>query len=382
MNRMKRIIMSIAITLFLLGCKAEDKKEEGTVTGDTIRIGVILSMTGGTSAFGQMTWNGMQVGKSMRSTVLGKEVELILVDNKSDKIESANAAQRLIQKDNVIGIIGDVASSNSLAIAPIVEESRIPHISPASTNPLVTQNRKYVFRACFIDPFQGEVMAKFSYNDLKTTKAAVLTDIGQDYSVGLSDAFAKTYTRLGGRIVAQLNYQSGDQDFTAQLTAIKQTKPDVIAITGYYTEIALIAKQAKELGMKTVMIAGDGAEAPELTKIGGDAVEGLYYTTHFDEKAVLTPLGQRYVDLFRKEHNEAPDALGALGADAYLIMLDAIEKAGSTDSEKIRDEIEKTKDFQGITGVMTIDSNHNALKSVVIRQVRSGEFVYVASVKP
>jgi branched-chain amino acid transport system substrate-binding protein len=225
-------------------------------------------------------------------------------------------------------------------------------------------------------------MAKFSYNDLKTTKAAVLTDIGQDYSVGLSDAFAKTYTRLGGRIVAQLNYQSGDQDFTAQLTAIKQTKPDVIAITGYYTEIALIARQAKELGIKAVMIAGDGAEAPELTKIGGDAVEGLYYTTHFDEKAVLTPLGQRYVDLFRKEHNEAPDALGALGADAYLIMLGAIEKAGSTDSEKIRDEIEKTKDFQGVTGVMTIDSNHNALKSVVIRQVRSGEFVYVASVKP
>jgi len=382
MNRMKRITMSIAITLFLVGCKAEDKKEEGTVTGDTIRIGVILSMTGGTSAFGQMTWNGLQVGKSMRSTVLGKEVELILVDNKSDKIESANAAQRLIQKDNVIGIIGDVASSNSLAIAPIVEESRIPHISPASTNPLVTQNRKYVFRACFIDPFQGEVMAKFSYNDLKTTKAAVLTDIGQDYSVGLSDAFAKTFTKLGGRIVAQLNYQSGDQDFTAQLTAIKQTKPDVIAITGYYTEIALIARQAKELGIKAVMIAGDGAEAPELTKIGGDAVEGLYYTTHFDEKAVLTPLGQRYVDLFRKEHNEAPDALGALGADAYLIMLGAIEKAGSTDSEKIRDEIEKTKDFQGVTGVMTIDSNHNALKSVVIRQVRSGEFVYVASVKP
>ena len=379
---MKRIIMSIAITLSLLGCKAEDKKEDGTVAADTIRIGVILSMTGATSAFGQMTWNGMQVGKSMRSTVLGKEVELILVDNKSEKIESANAAQRLIQKDNVIGIIGDVASSNSLAIAPIVEESRIPHISPASTNPLVTQNRKYVFRACFIDPFQGEVMAKFSYNDLKTTKAAVLTDIGQDYSVGLSDAFAKTYTRLGGRIVAQLNYQSGDQDFTAQLTAIKETKPDVIAITGYYTEIALIARQAKELGIKAVMIAGDGAEAPELTKIGGDAVEGLYYTTHFDEKAVLTPLGQRYVDLFRKEHNEAPDALGALGADAYLIMLGAIEKAGSTDSEKIRDEIEKTKDFQGITGVMTIDSNHNALKSVVIRQVRSGEFVYVASVKP
>lgn len=379
---MKRIIISIAITLFLLGCKAEDKKEEGTVTGDTIRIGVILSMTGATSAFGQMTWNGMQVGKSMRSTVLGKEVELILVDNKSEKIESANAAQRLIQKDNVIGIIGDVASSNSLAIAPIVEESRIPHISPASTNPLVTQNRKYVFRACFIDPFQGEVMAKFSYNDLKTTKAAVLTDIGQDYSVGLSDAFAKTFTELGGRIVAQLNYQSGDQDFTAQLTAIKEIKPDVIAITGYYTEIALIARQAKELGIKAVMIAGDGAEAPELTKIGGDAVEGLYYTTHFDEKAVLTPLGQRYVDLFRKEHNEAPDALGALGADAYLIMLGAIEKAGSTDSEKIRDEIEKTKDFQGVTGVMTIDSNHNALKSVVIRQVRSGEFVYVASVNP
>ncbi|MCI0454376.1 MAG: ABC transporter substrate-binding protein, partial [Candidatus Dadabacteria bacterium] len=352
-----RIILGIALALILFGSHLGR-------ADDTIKIGVILSMTGGTSAFGHQTWTGMQVGKDIKPKVFGKDVELILVDNKSDKIESANAAQRLIQKDEVIGIIGDVASSNSLAIAPIVEKSRIPHISPSSTNPMVTLNRKYVFRACFIDPLQGEVMAKFAYNDLKARKAAVLTDIGQDYSVGLTSAFVKTYKKLGGQIVSRVNYNSGDQDFTAQLTAIKGTNPDIIAITGYYTEIALIAKQARELGINANMIAGDGAEAPELTEIGGDAVDGLYYTTHFDEKAVLTPLGKQYVDIFRKKNKSTPDALGALGADAYLMMLDAIERAGSTNPEKIRDEIEKTKDFKGITGNITINNNHDAIKSV------------------
>jgi branched-chain amino acid transport system substrate-binding protein len=370
-----RVIIGMALALILFGSYVSRAE-------DTIKIGVILSMTGGTSAFGQQTWTGMQVGKDIRPEVLGKRVELILADNKSDKIESANAAQRLIQKNGVIGIIGDVASSNSLAIAPIAEKSKIPQISPSSTNPVVTVNRRYVFRACFIDPLQGEVMAKFAYNDLKARKAAVLMDIGQDYSVGLTNAFVKTFKKLGGQIVSRVNYQSGDQDFTAQLTVIKETNPDIIAITGYYTEIALIAKQARELGIKAKMIAGDGAEAPELTEIGGEAVEGLYYTTHFDEKAILTPLGKQYVEIFRKKNKSTPDALGALGADAYLIMLDAIERAGLTDPEKIRHEIEKTKDFQGITGVITIDKNHDAVKSVVIRQVKDGNSLYVSSVNP
>jgi branched-chain amino acid transport system substrate-binding protein len=370
-----RVITGAALFFFLLNAlvsRAEDK----------IKIGVILSMTGGTAAFGQMTWNGIQVGKTIRPRVLGKEVELILVDNKSDKIESANAAQRLIQRDKVVGIIGEVASSNSLAIAPVAEGSRIPQISPSSTNPIVTQNRKYVFRACFIDPFQGEVMAKFAFNDLGARKAAVLVDVAQDYSVGLASSFVRMFTKLGGKVVTRVSFQSGDQDFTAQLTAIKRTKPDVIAVPGYYAEIALIAKQARELGIKTPLVTGDGAEAPELTKIGGSAVEGLYYTTHFDEEAVLTPLGKEYVELFRKKYREAPDALGALGADAYLIMLEAIEKAGSTDPEKVRDAVEDTKDYQGITGIITIDENHNAVKSAVIRQVKDGKFIYVSSVNP
>ncbi|HEY7535838.1 MAG TPA: ABC transporter substrate-binding protein [Thermodesulfobacteriota bacterium] len=370
-----RIIIGIVLALVLFGSYFSR-------ADDTIRIGVILSMTGGTSAFGEQTWTGMQVGRDIRPEVLGKKVELILVDNKSDKIESANGAQRLIQKDKVIGIIGDVASSNSLAIAPIAEESKVPQISPSSTNPIVTLNRRYVFRACFIDPFQGEVMAKFAYNDLKARKAAVLTDIGQDYSVGLTSAFVKTFKKLSGQIVSKVNYQSGDQDFTAQLTSVKETNPDIIAITGYYTEVALIARQARELGIEAKMIAGDGAEAPELTQIGGEAVDGLYYTTHFDEKAVLTPLGKQYVEIFRKKNNVSPDALGALGADAYLIMLDAIERTGSTNPEVIRDALEKTTNFQGITGNISIDKNHDAIKSVVIRQVKGGNSLYVSSVNP
>ncbi|MGQ0793112.1 MAG: ABC transporter substrate-binding protein [Deltaproteobacteria bacterium] len=370
-----RILAGVFILMLVFGSMIASAAEK-------IKIGVILSMTGGTSAFGQMTWNGMQIGKAMRPKVLGREVELVLVDNKSDKIESANAAQRLIQRDKVVALMGDVASSNSLAIAPVAEKSKIPYISPASTNPIVTQNRKYVFRACFIDPFQGEVMAKFAYNELKAKKAAVLMDIGQDYSVGLTNAFVKTFKSLGGKVATRLNYQSGDQDFTAQLTTIKPFNPDVIAVPGYYTEVALIAKQARELGIKAVFISGDGAEAPELTKIGGKAVEGMYYTTHFDEKAELSPLGTRYVKIFRDKYKDAPDALGALGADAYFILLDAIEKSASTDSSKVRAAVENTENFQGITGTITMDANHNAVKSAVIRQVKKGEFVYVSTVNP
>ncbi len=372
---MRRLLtlVYILIGLLVLGGNANAQ--------DVVKVGVDLEMTGAVAAFGQMTWTGIQIAHEMQPTVLGKKVKLVLGDNKSDKIEAANVAQRLIKKDHVVAIIGAVASSHSLAIAPICEENHVPQITPSSTNPLVTQNRKWVFRACFIDPFQGDMLAKFAVNYLHAKTAAVLTDIAQDYSVGLSNFFIKKFTQLGGKVVSHAFYQTGDQDFTAQLTAIKKLHPDVIVIPGYYTEIALIARQARELGIKSTLLAGDGAEAPELVKIGGKAVEGLYYSTHFDEKAAETELGKKYVKIFRKKYHKAPDALGALGFDAYMLLMDAIKRAGSTDPAKIRDALDQTKNFEGVTGIITL-VNGNAVKSGVIRVVKNGKFVYVTTIKP
>ncbi|MBI2061570.1 MAG: ABC transporter substrate-binding protein [Nitrospirae bacterium] len=346
------------------------------------KVGVVLSMTGDTAAFGDMTWTGIQIAKEMKPKVLGADLELVLVDNKSDKIEAANAAQRVVQRDKVIAILGEVASSRSMAISSVAESKKIPQISPSSTNPLVTQGKRYVFRACFIDPFQGQVIANFALQNLKAKTAALLTDIAQDYSVGLSNYFKTTFEKGGGKVIKELRYQTNDQDFSPQLTVLKGTPPDVLVITGYYQEAALVSKQARGLGLKSTILGGDGAEAPELLKLGGEAVEGFYFSTHFDEKSATTAIGRKYVEAYRAKFNKAPDALGALGADAYFMLAEAIEKAKSFEPEKIRDELEKMKGFEAVSGIISMDEKHNAVKSAVVKKVEKGEFVYVTTVNP
>ncbi|MBI2889856.1 MAG: ABC transporter substrate-binding protein [Nitrospirae bacterium] len=357
-------------------------QEAGSTPPEKIKVGVVLSMTGDTAAFGEQTWAGLQVAKEMKPKVLDREIELVLVDDKSDKIEAAVAAQRVVQRDKVVAILGEVASSRSMAIASVAEAKKVPQISPSSTNPLVTQGKRYVFRACFIDSFQGEVIANFAVDHLEAKTAVVFKDIAQDYSVGLASFFKTTFVKRGGKITQELKYQTGDQDFSPQLTLLKSEPPDVIVVTGYYQEAAQIAKQARGLGLKSVFLAGDGAEAPELVQIGGAAVEGLYFSTHFDEKSATTALGDAYVKAFRKKHQTAPDGLGALGADAYFMLAGAIEQAGSAEPEKIRTALEQLKGFEGVSGVITVDAKHNTLKSAVIRTVKNGEFVYVATVNP
>ncbi len=346
-----------------------------------IKIGVVLPMTGGISAFGQMTYEGVQLAHELKPKVLGQDVVLVLLDNRSEKTEAANAVARAIDKEHVVAIIGQVASSHSLAGGAVAEEKHVPMLSPSSTNPMVTQGKKFVSRVCFIDPFQGGAGAVFAYKNLGARRVVVFTDIEQDYSVGLTKFFIDKFVKLGGK-VKKVFYRTGDQDFSAQIAAALAFNPDVLYITGYYPEIALMARQARMAGFTGHILAGDGAEAPELIKIGGDAVEGLYFTTHFHAKGAATPMSKKFVELYKEKFGKEPSALAALGFDAYLILMDAIERAGSTDPVKIAEEIRKTKNFEGATGYITIDKNGNAIKSVVVDVVKNGNFDFAAIINP
>ena len=263
--------LAVALLMCLVAAPAVGMAE------DAIKIGVYLPMTGSVASYGQMEWEGLQIAKEMQPTVLGKKVELVLVDTKSDKIEAANAVSRLIENDKVVGIVGEAISGNSMAGNPISEAAKIPSVSPTATNPLVTQGKKYAFRACFIDPFQGQVAARFAREQLKADTAAVIIDIAQDYCVGLANFFVKEFVKLGGKVVSTTYIQTGDQDFSAQLSAVQAANPSIIYAPNYYTEDALMAKQARDLGINVPILTGDGAQADPLIEIGGKAVENMYF---------------------------------------------------------------------------------------------------------
>ncbi|WP_448384376.1 ABC transporter substrate-binding protein [Desulfosoma sp.] len=349
---------------------------------DTIKIGAYLPMTGAVAAYGQMEWDGIQIANEIKPTVLGKKIELVLVDTKSDKIEAANAVSRLVEKEKVAGIIGEAISGNSMAGNPISEAAKIVSVSPTATNPLVTQGKQFAFRACFIDPFQGEVAARFAVNELKAKTAAVIIDIAQDYCVGLANFFVKEFVKLGGKVVSTTYIQTGDQDFSAQLSSVQAAKPDIIYAPNYYTEDALMAKQARDLGINVPILTGDGAQADELIKIGGKAVEGMYFTGHFHKEAASTDLAKEYIKRFEAKKNKEADAFGALAADAYFLLIEAIEKAGSTDGVKVREAMVAIKNFPGVSGMITMQESGNPVKSMVINKVKDGKFVYVTTVNP
>ncbi len=352
------------------------------VASQSIRIGVYLPMTGPVAAFGQMEWAGIQVAHQMRPTVLGRKVELLLVDEKSDRIEAANTVSRLLKKEGVQAIIGSATSSNTMAGAALSEKAKIPMISPTATLPLVTQNRKFVFRVCFIDSFQGEAAAMFAYENLKARRVAIVVDRAQDYCVGLATYFKRAFTALGGKVVSMVYCQTGDQDFSAQLTGIRSAQPDLIYLPNYYTEDALIARQARELGLRVPILSADGAQAPELIKIGGQAVEGLYLLAHFAPEGATTALAKEFMGVFKKTKREETSGFHALGADAYFVLLDAIGRAGSTDGAAIRTALGSTSNFGGVSGVIGIGPDGNAKKNAVILQVRGGQFKYLTVVKP
>jgi branched-chain amino acid transport system substrate-binding protein len=353
-------------------------------SGDEILIGEYGSLTGTTATFGQSTDNAIQMAFdeiNAAGGLLGKKVKVLVEDDQSKPEEAATAVTKLINQNHVVAMLGEVSSSRSLAAAPICQANGVPMISPSSTNPRVTQVGDYIFRVCFIDPFQAEVGARIAWETLKLKKVAILSDVRNDYSVGLQTFFRQHFKQLGGEIIAEQSYSEGDSDFRAQLTQIKSANPEAIYVPGYYTEVATIARQARELGITVPLIGGDGWDSPRLWEIGGEALNGCYFSNHYsvDDPA---PAVQKFVADYRKRYNQTPDALAALGYDAARILADAITRAGATSGDKIRDALAATKSFQGVTGEITINSERNAVKPAVVLKIENGKFVYVDTIKP
>ena len=358
----------------------------GADAGDTIRIGEFASLTGKEATFGTSSHRGTLLAiKEINAAggVLGKPLQLIHEDNRSLQGESATIAKKLITRDKVVALLGEVASGRSLEVAPIAQQYQVPMISPASTNPQVTRTGDYVFRVCFTDPFQGRLLATFARNSLEAQRVAILSDVSQAYSVGLAQFFREPWLAGGGTIVADEKYNGGEKDFRAQLTTIKAANPDAIMVPGYYTDVGLIVAQARQLGITAPLFGGDGWEAPELIGIAGaEALEGTYYSTHFSPEST-EPLSRRFVEAYSAEYGgQVPDAMAALGYDSVHVLADAIRRAGSTESQALRDALAATREFSGATGLTTLDENRDASKPAVIITVKDGKFQYVETVSP
>lgn len=374
---MKRLITLVFLMVFAL--------TGGAFAADTIKIGVYLPLTGQMAFGGQLELEGVQMAHKEMPTVLGKKVELFVVDNKSDKVEAANAVKRLIEKEKVVAVIGTYGSSLAMAGGEVAEKAKVPMVGTSCTNPLVTQGKKFSFRVCFIDPFQGAGAATYAYKDLKLKTAALLVDISNDYSVGLASFFTKSFTKLGGQIVANLKYQAGDQDFTAQLTEIASKKPDVLFIPSYFAEGAIIMKQVKELGAKFQVMGGDAMDNPQIVEIGGAAVEGFVHTTFPYDPSMknMSPMAQKFTDNWKKAFpSKEPNVNAALGYDTYLLVLDAIKRAGKAEPAAITKALVATKGFEGVTGSTTINATHDAEKPVGLVQIKDGKKTYIGSITP
>jgi branched-chain amino acid transport system substrate-binding protein len=352
---------------------------------ETIKVGEVASLTGKEAAFGQSSHKGTLLAIEALNAaggVLARPLALVTEDNQSKQGESATAARKLISRDKAVALLGEVASSRSLEMAPIAQASGVPMISPSSTNPKVTAIGDYVFRVCFIDPFQGTVMAKFARDTLKLHRVAVLASVSSAYSVGLAKYFKEGFIKGGGEIALQQKYSEGDKDFKAQLTVIKAAGVEGIFVPGYYTEAALICIQARELGLQVPIFGGDGWEGSPLIEIGGPAVEGAYYSTHYSPDDVA-PVVQEFVKKFRARFGgETPDAMAALGYDSAMVLAEAIKRAGTTEGAKVRDQIAATTDYPGVTGRTTIDADRNASKAAAILTVKGGKFVFVETIAP
>jgi branched-chain amino acid transport system substrate-binding protein len=314
--------------------------------------------------------------------VLGRRIELITEDNQSVPGQSATAAKKLIARDKVVALLGEVSSGRSLEAAPVAQGARIPMIAPASTNPKVTQVGSYIFRVCFIDSFQASVIAKFVGGELKARRVAILSSVSNAYSVGLARIFRERFAAAGGVISGEQKYSEGDKDFRAQLTAIGAAGCDAVFVPGYYEEAALIVRQARDLGLAMPFVGGDGWVSDQLLLIGGDALNGCYYSTHFSPEND-SPVVRRFVSGYRARwENETPDAFAALGYDAVGVLADAIRRAGSTEGPRLRDAIAGTRNFMGATGETTIDANRDASKPATIIAIRGGRLNYLEAVAP
>ena len=374
MIRLSRTFTSLAAAVAL-----------SAVAQEPIKIGEYASLTGKEASLGMSSHQGTVLAVEMINEaggVLGRKLQLISEDTESRDGQSGTSVRKLIARDHVVAVLGEVASGRSLEGAPVCQAAKIPMISPASTNPKVTEIGDYIFRVCFIDPFQGPVMAKFALGRLKSRRVAIFSSSTSAYSVGLAKFFRIAFIAGGGEVVAEPKYAEGDRDFKAQLTAIKAAGADAIFCPGYYNEGALIVQQARELGITVPVFGGDSWEAQALMDLGGDAVEGAYLCSHYSPQDP-SPRVQRFVEAYRQRYGEAePDSNASLGYDSVLVLADAIRRAGTTEHKALRDAIASTTNFEAVTGRITINKQRDASKNAVIIQVRNGRFRFVESVAP
>ncbi len=387
----------VALAAFAAGTGCSKKTEEQAAPAPQaaapqaaapIVIGNVMPLSGEIATFGQGANNGVKlaVGEvNAAGGVKGRQIDVQVYDTLGKPEETAIAATRAITDKKAILLIGDLGSGGTLALAPISEANKIPAISPASTNPKVTKDgertRPYMFRVCFIDPFQGTVMAKFASGTLKAKRAAIIRDVGNDYSMGLAEYFAKTFKELGGEIVVDVSYKAGDQDFKAQLTKVKFAKPELVYVPGYYTDVALIGRQARELGVKAPLAGGDGWDSAKLYEIAQGALDGGFFSNHYSAENP-SPVVQEFSRKYEAAYQAKPDAFAALGYDAALLAIDAMKRASELTPGAIRDAIEQTSTLQGVTGTIRLDADHNPVKSAVIIGIEKNAPKYVATVEP
>lgn len=363
--------------------RQSEVKEE--VDRSPIKIGYFGDLSGPTLNFGRSAYNGVVMAAdeiNQAGGIRGRKIDVVIEDDRGSPEEAARLTAKLIDKDKVIAIIAGGTSGISRAAAPKAQSSHIPFISPSSTDPAVTQTGDYIFRACFVDSFQGEVMASFAANTLNAHKAAILFDFNSPYGRGLTDFFKTSFAKLGGEIVSEQSYAQGDEDFKGQLSSISAAEPDVIYIPGYYGDVARIAKQARLIGLEQPLLGGDGWDAPELWQLGGAALNGAYISTHYsiDDPS---PAIQAFVESYKQRYqNLLPDAHAALAYDATRLLFGAITRADTTDSEKLREALAQTRNFEGVTGVISMDSDRNAVKPAVVLKLQDVRFIYQETIPP
>jgi branched-chain amino acid transport system substrate-binding protein len=387
---MRRISAKFLVCALVLaaGCKKEEQGGGNVGAADTnvIKVGEVGSMTGTEATFGTSSDRGIQLAvKEVNGGggIQGKQVQVIALDDEGKPEEAATAATRLISSEHVIALLGEVASTRSLFMAPKAQAAKVPMVSPSSTNEKVTAVGDYIFRACFIDPFQGYVMAKFTTETLKLKKAAILRDVRNDYSVGLAKVFNDNFTKMGGQIVDNESYSSGDVDFKAQLTNIKGAGPQALYVPGYYTDVGLIARQAREVGLTVPLLGGDGWDSEKLYEIGGAALEGSYFSNHYSVDDP-SPRIQEFVVKFKKEYGgQVPDSLAAQAYDAAGMLFDAMKRAKDLTGPSIREALAQTKNYRGVTGDITMDDKRNATKpAVVLRIAKGGKYEFSGRIQP
>lgn len=380
---MKTARILLAGTLILIACRPGREAQTADSAGD-IPVGVYGALSGDQAAFGTSTVNGVRLAAeeiNAAGGVLGRQIRLVVEDDQGRAEEAASVVTKLITSDNVLGLIGENSSNQSLAAAPIAQSNSVPMISPSSTNPAVTEKGEYIFRVCFTDPYQGKALASFVRTNLKLDTAGILLDKKNDYSVGLAEVFKREFEAAGGKVVAEQSYSGGDTEFRPQLTTIKSASPQVLFVPGFYTEVGQIAIQARDLGLTVPMVGGDGWDSPAVIQIGGKSIEGSYFSDHYfvgDSRPVV----RQFVTKYEQRHQRKPEATAALGYDALYILVNAIRRANSLDRKGIRDQIAATKDYQGVSGTISMGPDRNPIKPVAMIKIENGRMNFAGWVSP